>query len=608
MADRMGQHIGNYHLQRLLGEGGFAEVYLGEHVHLRTLAAIKLLSTRLHSEEIERFRAEAETLAHLKHPHIVKVFDFGVEGGVPFLVMDYAAGGSLRQRHPKGTRLSPTTILPYVRQVTSALRYAHERKLIHRDVKPENMLLGDSEEVLLSDFGIATLSQSSRYQSTQDVGGTLAYMAPEQIQGHPRPASDQYSLGIVLYEWLTGKRPFTGLMGEVVAQHLSTPPPPLREQLPDLSPGLEQVVLTALEKDPKQRFATIQAFANAFEQACQPDPSFLSPTVRGLLPELPPLFAEPTFPPAPPQEEQITPLSLDPPALADEPAGAAPLPPSRSVLEPVVDEPAGAAPAGIALLPTSPKQTGIWTQGFALGFVLAALAGGVLTLIGAASAHQSTNPTGDQVGILVSSALLLVCLLGLGGATTALMRIGFAFQLFSAIAGILVWAVVLSYDANSSGSFPYAVYSHLVLAVNLLRLVSLLCVSYALVHWQRTERAMTVVQLLVSIFLTALFSVWFTGGNVSFAPSVSRIEYVAIFACAAFPAALLGLRIACWRRQPVVILCLAGASGLWVVFQFNLPLTRALSDGLVLASVSLTILGFLALAQVERVKKAAPVR
>jgi serine/threonine protein kinase len=269
MTDRVGQQLGHYRLLRLLGEGGFAEVYLGEHVDLGRRAAIKVLSAKLSSEEIERFREEARTIGRLTHPSIVDVKDFGVEQGVPYLVMHYAAQGTLRQRHPKGTRLAPATILPYVRQIASALQYAHDQQVIHRDVKPENMLVGEQGEILLSDFGIATITQNSRYQHTGDVVGTIAYMAPEQMHGKPRPASDQYALGIVIYEWLCGERPFVGSMNEVVAQHLSLPPPPLRERVPELSPEVEQVVLTALEKDPKARFASMQAFANAFEQASQ---------------------------------------------------------------------------------------------------------------------------------------------------------------------------------------------------------------------------------------------------------------------------------------------------------------------------------------------------
>jgi branched-chain amino acid transport system substrate-binding protein len=267
MADRVGQRLGNYQLVRLLGEGGFAEVYLGEHIHLYTQAAIKVLHTQLTNEDIKKFSIEARNLARLIHPHIVRVLDFGVEGKTPFLVMDYAPNGTLRQRHPRGMPLPLPVVVIYVKQVADALQFAHNQKLIHRDVKPENMLLGRNNEILLSDFGIAIVAQSSRYQSTQDMAGTIAYMAPEQIQAHPRPASDQYSLGVVVYEWLTGERPFRGSFTEIAAKHTLIPPPPLREKIPTISPEVEQVVLTALAKDPKARFMTIQAFATALEQA-----------------------------------------------------------------------------------------------------------------------------------------------------------------------------------------------------------------------------------------------------------------------------------------------------------------------------------------------------
>src|SRR5713101_3349996 len=207
MADRTGQQLGNYRLVRLLGQGGFAEVYLGEHIHLGTEAAIKLLHTQLASEDMDAFRNEARTIARLIHPHIVRVFDFGIEGETPFLVMDYAAAGTVRKRHPKGVALPLPTILAYIKQTTSALQYAHDEHYTHRDIKPENLLIGRHQEILLSDFGIALITQTSRSQSMQDVAGTASYMAPEQFQGKPRPASDQYALAVIVYEWLTGTCP-----------------------------------------------------------------------------------------------------------------------------------------------------------------------------------------------------------------------------------------------------------------------------------------------------------------------------------------------------------------------------------------------------------------
>ena len=269
MADRVGQQIGNYRVKRLLGEGGFAEVYLGEHLHLGTEAAIKILHAQLTNDDIDQFRAEARIIARLEHPNIVRVLDFGLDGKTPYLVMSYAPNGTLRQLYPKGKQIPLATVVFSVKQVVDALYYAHSQQLVHRDVKPENMLVGRNYEILLSDFGIALVTQSSRYQRTRDVVGTVAYMSPEQIQGKPRPASDQYSLAVVVYEWLTGEPPFHGSFTEIAVQHAVTPPPPLHVKIPTISPEVEQVVLTALAKEPLQRYATIKAFGNALEQASE---------------------------------------------------------------------------------------------------------------------------------------------------------------------------------------------------------------------------------------------------------------------------------------------------------------------------------------------------
>ena len=274
MVDHTGQQLGNYQLVRLLGRGGFAEVYLGEHIRLKTPAAIKVRYEQFSKDDAEEFLKEAQTIANLVHPHIVRIFDFDVQEGVPFLVMDYAPNGTLRQRYPKGTRVPLETIIANVKQVADALQYAHDEKFIHRDIKPENMLLGRRDEILLSDFGLALVAQSTRQQSLQELSGTAYYMAPEQLRGYPRPASDQYALGIVVYEWLTGTRPFTGTFSEVASQHMFELPRPPHEKLPTISPAAEEVVMTALAKDPHQRFASVRSFANALEQASQVSTSF----------------------------------------------------------------------------------------------------------------------------------------------------------------------------------------------------------------------------------------------------------------------------------------------------------------------------------------------
>jgi serine/threonine protein kinase len=271
-AARVGQLLGNYRLVQLLGKGGFAEVFLGEHVHLGTQAAVKVLHTHLTSGDVEGFRQEARMIARLIHPHIVRVLDFGVDHDLPFLVMDYAPSGTLRQRYPRGTRLPLREAVNYTGQVAEALQYAHDQRLIHRDIKPENMLLGRNGEVLLSDFGIALVSQNSQSGTAQDVAGTIVYMAPEQFRAHPRPASDQYALAIVTYEWLRGTPPFQGTYTEIAIKHTMTLPQPLRVLRPDLPVAVEEVVMTALHKDPSQRFPTVRAFAQALASACQQYP------------------------------------------------------------------------------------------------------------------------------------------------------------------------------------------------------------------------------------------------------------------------------------------------------------------------------------------------
>src|SRR6266536_5767592 len=269
MANLVDQQLGNYRLTHLIGQGGFADVYLAEHLHLGTRAAIKVLQVRLGETSVAQFRTEARTVAGLVHPHIVRILDFGVENSIPFLVMDYAPGGSLRQRYPKGTILATTSIVSYTQQMAEALHYAHNQQLIHRDVKPENMLLADDNILLLSDFGLVQVAHNSSSRSVQETAGTAAYIAPEQIQGKPRLASDQYALGAIVYEWLSGAPPFQGTPLEMYAQHLHATPPSLRELALTILEAFEHVVLTALAKDPYQRFASIKAFATALEQAYQ---------------------------------------------------------------------------------------------------------------------------------------------------------------------------------------------------------------------------------------------------------------------------------------------------------------------------------------------------
>jgi eukaryotic-like serine/threonine-protein kinase len=186
MADFSNDRLGNYRLIRLLGHGGFASVYLGEHLYLKRPAAIKVLRTILKDKEKERFLEEARLLANLSHPHIVRVLEFAVaqkhsvvqnrivKENIPFLVMDYAPGGNLRHSYPEGSTLTPKQVINYIKQLAGALQYAHDQNIIHRDIKPENFLLNEQREVMLSDFGLALFAPFPDQLSLQGMAGTVA--------------------------------------------------------------------------------------------------------------------------------------------------------------------------------------------------------------------------------------------------------------------------------------------------------------------------------------------------------------------------------------------------------------------------------------------------
>jgi hypothetical protein len=225
---------------------------------------MRLTNTR----DLRVFLNEAR-MFRLRHPHIMPLLDFGLSRqDEPFLVMDYAPKGTLRDRHSTGSRVPLPTIVDYATQIGSALQYAHGQRLIHRDVKPENMLLHSDGRLLLSDFGISTTAHSTdSFSTSEGVSGTALYMAPEQWRGKPQPQSDQYALAVVIYEWLAGRCPFVGNLLEVMSRHATKSPPSLLEQVPDLSPEVEEVLFHALAKDPKERFASMHAFINALRQA-----------------------------------------------------------------------------------------------------------------------------------------------------------------------------------------------------------------------------------------------------------------------------------------------------------------------------------------------------
>ena len=274
MMDLEGQILdGRYQLGSLLGVGGMARVYLATDRVLERPVAVKMLSPPYAQDPsfVERFRREARAAARLSHPNIVAVFDSGSDADLHYLVMEYVPGHSLAQLLAGQDRLAPRRAVELAIQVCAALAAAHAQGLVHRDVKPANVLVGDGGRVQVTDFGIVKAAAATTLTGTGVVLGTAAYLSPEQAQGGPVDArSDLYSLGCVLYELLCGSPPFgSGADGPPVAvatRHLHQPPEPPSARNPQVDASLDAVVLTALAKDPAQRYQSATDMQDALER------------------------------------------------------------------------------------------------------------------------------------------------------------------------------------------------------------------------------------------------------------------------------------------------------------------------------------------------------
>jgi beta-lactam-binding protein with PASTA domain/predicted Ser/Thr protein kinase len=252
---------GRYRVLRKLGSGGMANVYLAEDEELGRRIAIKILNERHASDEqfVERFRREAKNAAGLSHPNIVQIYDRGEAEGTYYIAMEYLEGRTLKEaagRQPLPIREA----IGYVREILAALRFAHRKGIVHRDIKPHNALIDDDGRVKVTDFGIARAGAASQMTEAGSIIGTAQYLSPEQAKGAAVDhRSDLYSLGIVLYELLTGAVPFTGdTPVEIAMKHLSTVPEPPSSRRPELPRALDQAVLRALAKDPEDRYASAE--------------------------------------------------------------------------------------------------------------------------------------------------------------------------------------------------------------------------------------------------------------------------------------------------------------------------------------------------------------
>ena len=263
---REGQKWRNYVLQALLWRGRGTEHYLAHESGSSQLLVIKIAETILQvKQRVERFFTEAQALSQLTHPHILPLLDWGIEQHLPFLVTPFLSWGSFRDLYG-GRAMSVKALVRPLKEVASALDYAHQHQQVHGNVKPEHMLIGSHHEILLSDFRIPLLSPHSVEAQPEEA----VYLAPEQIQGYLQAASDQYALGVVAYERLCGTPPFEGTPSEIIQQHLSAPPAPLSKRVSTLSPAIDQVILRVLAKDPHARFDHVPAFVQALERTQKP--------------------------------------------------------------------------------------------------------------------------------------------------------------------------------------------------------------------------------------------------------------------------------------------------------------------------------------------------
>jgi serine/threonine protein kinase len=286
----IGKEIGNYRITAEINSGASGSVYKAEHSHLSGhMVAIKLLHTYLASpKECDQFNQEAQFLAMLDHPHILPLLDVGFMERQPYLILKYAAGGSLREQLKRHKPLPLVKARTILEQVGQALHYAHSQHIIHRDLKPENILFNTAGEVLLADFGIATKLSTTSVKQLTTIGGSPSYMAPEQFRGVISKEGDQYALGCIAYELMTGRLPF--LASDFISmgfQHLTKQPPAPTLFNPQLPSTWEAAILKAMAKQRSRRHANIPEFLAALR----------TPFVQPAVPAPPPTFlASPSTP------------------------------------------------------------------------------------------------------------------------------------------------------------------------------------------------------------------------------------------------------------------------------------------------------------------------
>jgi hypothetical protein len=382
---RIGSEVAGYRLERILGRGGMSVVYLAEQVRLGRKVALKLLAPALTQDESyrDRFMRESRRAAEIDHPNIVPIYDAGDDDGQLYIAMRYVEGGDLKELIARQGAISLGRALFIIEQVASALDAAHERDLIHRDVKPSNILVSEpSDRVYLTDFGVVKHTASRGFTKTGFFIGTVDYAAPEQIEGMPLdPRTDVYALGCVFYECLAAQAPFDHDSEiAVMHAHLSQPPPTLTIARPDLPKALNRVIATAMAKAKEDRYSSCEEFVTEARHAALHRQAAVD-GAKGSQESAQPLQQAAAAPPPAPVAREVA--AAEPPrAPAAEPAPPPPQPPS------VTAEQGAAAPS---------------RRGFRISpWVLAAILG--LAAVGASAAAIFFATTSDSTTITVSAS------------------------------------------------------------------------------------------------------------------------------------------------------------------------------------------------------------
>ena len=322
---RKGERIGRYEIVNTLDQARFKDRYLGQQIPLHIPVIIEVFRPPLIDALKQNFLDRAQILMKLKHPNILRLRDAGVRNRYPFLVIDSASYLTLRQVYLPGSIQPLAESLPHLKQIAAALQYAHNQQVLHGDIQPENVLLDGNNNVLLWGFTFEAVMQNLEHLNYQLAGmmpEAVAYTAPEQIRGKAEPASDQYSLAILIYELLCGALPFTGSSIEVAHQQMHALPPSLRQRVPAISAGVEQAIMKALAKDPGQRFSDIQTFINTLEQE-------QIAQSRAATEQRQPAPTQPAVMVVPPALPQAVMPKASPPPVAPAPVQGNPSPPRR---------------------------------------------------------------------------------------------------------------------------------------------------------------------------------------------------------------------------------------------------------------------------------------